>query len=337
MRRLWGLMRCAVMAAAVCIVGGQAEAGGWHTVHRYVHKTNKCGLGTEVLASMYSIGTRTASGEPLTRHELTAASHDYPLGTTVMVTNPANGRTCGIRVNDRGPYGTSRLVGVKIDFAPGAARCLGMRNTQYVCLPGKDNVEIVGVPRVLDGDTVEISGAKLRLLGIDAPELDQLCFDAKGDRFSCGIAARDELARRFGDKSWTCKVAGADDEGQKLATCQVESETVEEWMAGAGWAMAFTRHTRHAEKPEAVARQARSGLWAGAFIPPWDWRSGSREATVLGVVVVPAEARAILLGPEQVAEAPAKPCDGKGRADKRGKCRVSSLPKSNSSSSAKQP
>lgn len=337
MPRLWGLMRCAVLAAAVCIAGSQAEAGGWHTVHRYVHKTNKCGLGTEVLASMYSIGTRTASGEPLTRHELTAASHDYPLGTTVMVTNPVNGRTCGIRVNDRGPYGLSRVVGVKIDFAPGAARCLGMRNTQYVCLPGKEDVEVVGIPRVLDGDTVEISGAKLRLQGIDAPEIDQICFDARGDRWSCGVAARDELARRFGAKPWSCRVAKADDEGRSLATCQVGSENVEEWMAGSGWALAFTRYTRSAEKPEAVARQAQSGLWSGAFIPPWDWRSGTREAIVLGVVTVPAEARAILLGPEQVAESRPKTCDPKERADRRGKCRVSSLPKSTPPSSAKQP
>ena len=336
MRRLWILTRCAVMTAVICVAGSSAEAGGWHTVHRYVHKTNKCGMGTEVLASMYSIGTRTASGEPLTRHELTAASHDYPLGTTVMVTNPVNGRTCGIRVNDRGPYGVSRLVGVKIDFAPGAARCLGMRNTQYVCLPGKEDVEIVGVPQVLDGDTVEISGAKLRLQGIDAPEIDQLCFDAKGERWSCGVAARDELARRFGDKPWTCKVSGADEEGRKLASCVVGSETVEEWMASSGWAMAFTRYSRNAEKPEALARQAQTGLWAGAFIPPWDWRSGSREATVLGVVMVPAEARAILLGPEQTAVASSKACDGKGRADRR-KCRVSALPKTTASGSAKQP
>lgn len=323
MRRPWILTSCAVVAAVVCLVTGRAEAGGWETVHRYVHKTNKCGLGAEVLASMYSIGTRTASGEPLTRDRLTAASHDYPLGTTVLVTNPANGRTCGIRVNDRGPYGTSRQVGVKIDFAPGAARCLGMRGTQYVCLRGNEDIEVVGVPRIIDGDTIELSGAKIRLQGIDAPEMEQLCFDAKGDRWSCGITARDELARRFGDKAWTCKVAGVDEDGKSLGTCQVEAESVAEWMAGSGWALAVTRVSRSYEKPEAVARQAQSGLWAGAFIPPWDWRSRTRETTILGVVTVPSEAQEILLGPAPVAEAPPAGCGSKSRGDRRGKCRVS--------------
>ncbi|MCG6204248.1 thermonuclease family protein [Rhodopseudomonas sp. HC1] len=322
MRRLWILTSCAVVAAICCFAGGRAEAGGWDTVHRYVHKTNRCGPHTEVLASMYSIGTRTASGEPLTRDALTAASHDYPLGTTVMVTNPVNGRTCGIRVNDRGPYGKSRQVGVKIDFATGAARCLGMRNTQYVCLHGNEAIEVAGVPQIVDGDTVEISGAKIRLRGIDAPEMDQLCFDAKGDRWSCGIAARDQLARRFGDKPWTCRVSGADEDGRSLGTCLVQSESVEEWMAGSGWALAFTRYTRNYEKPEAVAREARSGLWAGAFIPPWDWRSRTRETIVLGAVIVPTEAREILLGPAVVAEVPSPGCGAKGKADKRGKCRV---------------
>jgi len=307
----------------IALAGSPAEAGGWETVHRYVHKTNKCGPGSEVLASMYSIGTRTASGEPLTRDGLTAASHDYPLGTVVLVTNPSNGRSCGIRVNDRGPYGMSRLVGVKIDFAPGAARCLGMRGTQYVCLRGNEETEIVGVPRILEGDTIEISGAKIRLKGIDAPELEQLCFDAKGDRWSCGVAARDELARRFGERPWTCKVAGTDEDGKSLGTCLVEAESVEEWMAGSGWAMAFTRHSRSFEKPEAVARQARSGLWAGAFVSPWEWRSGNREAAVLGAVIVPPEAKDIVLGPVPVA-ASQPGCTSKGRADRRGKCRVSS-------------
>ncbi|MFC0242811.1 thermonuclease family protein [Rhodopseudomonas telluris] len=324
------------MAALACLASGPVEAGGWDTVHRYVRKTGKCSVGTEVLASMYSIGTRTASGEPLTRDGLTAASHDYPLGTTVLVTNPSNGRTCGIRVNDRGPYGKSRQVGVKIDFAMGAARCLGMHSTQYVCLGGQE-IEVVGVPQIIDGDTIEISGAKIRLKGIDAPEVEQLCFDAKGDRWSCGLAARDELARRFGDKPWTCKVAGSDEDGRSLGTCVVESESVQEWMTGSGWALAVTRAAPGYEKPEAVARQAQSGLWAGAFIPPWDWRSRTRETTILGAVIVPNEAREILLGPAQVAEAPAPACGPKGRADRRGKCRVSALPKSRSPGSVKQP
>jgi len=48
-------------------------------------------------------------------------------------------------------------------------------------------------PRIVDGDTVEIGGVKIRLEGIDAPETDQLCLNAKGQRWTCGIDARDQL------------------------------------------------------------------------------------------------------------------------------------------------
>jgi rare lipoprotein A (peptidoglycan hydrolase) len=129
--------RALALSAAVLIVvcAGPAGAGGWGTVHRYVHKTGKCTSGSEVLATRYSIGTHTASGERMNAHSLTAASHDYPLGTTIDVTNPHTGKSCSIRINDRGPFGRARSAGVRIDFAPGAANCLGLRGTQYVCMP----------------------------------------------------------------------------------------------------------------------------------------------------------------------------------------------------------
>lgn len=106
------------VAVVVALASQSADAGGWDTVHRFVHRTGNCGPGKEVMASMYSIGARTSSGEPMRHDTFTAASHDYPLGTSVTVVNPVNGPTCQIRINDRGSYGESREMGVKIDFAP---------------------------------------------------------------------------------------------------------------------------------------------------------------------------------------------------------------------------
>ena len=113
----------------------QADAAGWASVHRYVRKTGNCGGGREVLASYYGSGHRTASGERFNPQGLTAASHDYPLGSTVSITNPHNGRSCSVRINDRGPHGTARWMGAMLDLTLGAARCLGMRGTQYLCAP----------------------------------------------------------------------------------------------------------------------------------------------------------------------------------------------------------
>jgi len=46
--------------------------------------------------------------------------------------------------------------------------------------------EISGIPRIVDGDTVQIGSTKIRFAGIDAPETDQVCLDAKGERWACG-------------------------------------------------------------------------------------------------------------------------------------------------------
>jgi rare lipoprotein A len=112
-----------------------AVAGGWATVHLFVHKTGRCGAAREVLASFYGTGAITANGERFYAYGLTAASYDYVLGSTITVINPHNGRTCQVRVNDHGPNGLARVMGARIDFALGARDCLGMVASQYVCAP----------------------------------------------------------------------------------------------------------------------------------------------------------------------------------------------------------
>ena len=67
--------------------------------------------------------------------------------------------------------------------------------------------DITGVPKIRDGDQLQIGSTRIRLGGIDAPSSDQLCLNTKGERWTCGIAARDELIRHVGDKPWTCHVA----------------------------------------------------------------------------------------------------------------------------------
>jgi rare lipoprotein A len=110
-----------------------ADAAGWGSVHKYVHRTGRC-AGQEVLASYYSSGRRTASGEAFDANGNTAAARTWPLGTTLNVTNPHNGRSLSVRINDRGPYGIAFAKGARLDLARGAARRLGMHGTQYVCV-----------------------------------------------------------------------------------------------------------------------------------------------------------------------------------------------------------
>jgi len=66
-------------------------------------------------------GKRTASGERFNPHALTAAHRSLPFGTKLRLTNPANGRSVIVRVNDRGPFVCGRVIDVSL----GAARALG--------------------------------------------------------------------------------------------------------------------------------------------------------------------------------------------------------------------
>ncbi|GLH81408.1 hypothetical protein SSBR45G_63170 [Bradyrhizobium sp. SSBR45G] len=77
------------------------------------------------LASYYSEGHRTASGERFNPSELTAAHRSLPFGTRLQVTNVRTGRSVVVRVNDRGPFVHGRVV----DVSYSAAQALGMVNT----------------------------------------------------------------------------------------------------------------------------------------------------------------------------------------------------------------
>ena len=74
------------------------------------------------MASFYTEGTKTASGEKFNTNELTAAHPTLPFGTKLRVTNVASGQSVTVRVNDRGPFIRGRVV----DVSYAAAETLGM-------------------------------------------------------------------------------------------------------------------------------------------------------------------------------------------------------------------
>lgn len=79
-------------------------------------------VGYSLIASYYESGRLTASGERFDKDGFTAASRTLPFGTRLHVTNPANGRSIVVRINDRGPF----IRGRDLDLAKGAADALGM-------------------------------------------------------------------------------------------------------------------------------------------------------------------------------------------------------------------
>lgn len=184
---------------------------------------------------------------------------------------------------------------------------------------------ISGVPRIVDGDTVQIGSTKIRLSGIDAPETDQLCLDQRGERWACGIEARNQLVKLSNGREWDCDPLGTDRYGRSLGKCFVEGEDVEQWMVRSGWALSFVRYSHDYDQDELRAREARAGLWSGAFIAPWDWRHRNKGTVILGAASVPVNAQSILLGAVSAEEAPSPECEIKGNVNRKGE-RIYHLP-----------
>lgn len=177
-----------------------------------------------------------------------------------------------------------------------------------------DAADITGIPKIREGDYVQIGNARIRLGGIDAPAVDQLCLNTKGERWSCGAAARDELIKHAGNKSWSCHSR------QAVARCEVDGEDIQKWLVRNGWALAYVRVSRDYEADEKAAREARAGMWQGAFIAPWDWRVRNKKTAVLGAVKPPDNARAILLASASGSVAPSPDCTIKGNVNRSGEC-----------------
>src|SRR5690349_22541515 len=107
--------------------------------------------------------------------------------------------------------------------------------------------DITGVPKIRDADQVQIGSIRVRLGGIDAPSVDQLCLNTKGERWTCGIAARDELIKHAGGRSWTCRARAIDRRGRTVARCEVDGQDIQKWLVGNGWALAYVRLSKDYE------------------------------------------------------------------------------------------
>ena len=103
--------------------------------------------------------------------------------------------------------------------------------------------EIAGRATVIDGDTIEIRGERIRLYGIDTPESSQLC-DLDGQRYRCGQQAARALADKLGEKTVRCSEKDVDRYGRTVAVCFVGGEDVNRWMTFQGWALAYRKYSR---------------------------------------------------------------------------------------------
>ena len=137
--------------------------------------------------------------------------------------------------------------------------------------------DVAGRASVVDGDTIDIHGERIRLHGIDAPESAQSC--RRGSEvWRCGQQAAQALADKIGPRTVRCEEQDRDRYGRIVAKCFVDNEDLSEWLVLEGWAVAYVYYSDEYTRSEASAKSNRRGIWAGPFVMPWNWRQGERLA-----------------------------------------------------------
>ena len=134
-----------------------------------------------------------------------------------------------------------------------------------------------GVPSIRTGDTLEVSGRLVHLVGVDAPENGQSCLLADGRVFDCGLVAKTALMDLTAGVSVSCTLSQTERTVPPVALCTAGGYDLSKGMAHTGWALAWPRKGTVYAGIERYARQKNHGLWKGRFVAPWEWRRGQRE------------------------------------------------------------
>src|SRR6056297_1761545 len=134
-----------------------------------------------------------------------------------------------------------------------------------------------GPVRVVDGDTLDVAGMRVRLHGIDAPELGQTCTNADGTRWDCGTWAADEVRRRIGGRTARCDTVDTDRYGRTVATCSVAAQDVGKMLVSEGLALAYRKYSMAYDLDEKRAVISGRGLHAHRFDRPAEHRRAIRE------------------------------------------------------------
>lgn len=148
---------------------------------------------------------------------------------------------------------------------------------------------VAGRASVVDGDTIDIHGQRIRIYGVDAPESAQTC-RLNGKPWRCGQQAANALADRLRNVVVWCRTRGRDHYGRTLATCYGDKTDVGAWMVRNGWALAAVRYSSEYVEEEREAQASRIGIWAGEFLQPWHWRAQRRHGSPVSVTPAPPSA-----------------------------------------------
>jgi endonuclease YncB( thermonuclease family) len=131
---------------------------------------------------------------------------------------------------------------------------------------------IKGTATAVDGDTLDLGGVRVRLLGIDAPESRQEC-QKEGKSWKCGEDASAMLAELVQDSQIECLSRETDVYGRLVATCSRDGLDLGLAMIEAGLAITLDNSPQKYAAVEALRKTYKVGIWSSDFQPPKDWRA----------------------------------------------------------------
>jgi endonuclease YncB( thermonuclease family) len=134
--------------------------------------------------------------------------------------------------------------------------------------------DLTGQASIIDGDTLEIHGARIRLWGIDAPESSQFCRGEDSLLYKCGAKAANDLDAFIATRPVNCSPITLDRYGRTVAACSVEGVDLGDWLVRNGLALDWPQYSKG--KYDAAQRDAEHsgrGMWAGSYVEPWLYRA----------------------------------------------------------------
>src|ERR1700694_1126706 len=124
-----------------------------------------------------------------------------------------------------------------------------------------------GQASIIDGDTLEIHGARIRLWGIDAPESDQLCRNEESELYRCRQRAANGLDAFIARRPVDCVEVDRDRYKRAVAVCTVVGVDLAQWLVRNGLALDWPKYSKgEYTTAQSEGKREHLGIWRGSYV-----------------------------------------------------------------------